>query len=149
MSWTRLKSRDEDPADGEALDSELKQALENFKASVHAWGDAMYNRPRTIREIVIRKSWQLAVGWSLASLLLAGTLSAGFYAHHQAEVVAARAAQRAAAEQRERAAQRAEQTAQQEEQMLASVDSDVSREVPSAMEPLEQLSDESSTSSAQ
>jgi hypothetical protein len=43
---------------------------------------------------------------------------------------------------RQAAAQRALDPAQQEEDMLASVDTDVSREVPSAMEPLAQLTDE-------
>jgi hypothetical protein len=149
MSWTRFERRAKEPAEEEALDPALKQALGDFKASVHAWGDAMAKRPRTTREIIVRKSWQLAASWSLASLLLAGTLSAGLYEHHHAKVVSELAAQRAAEQQREMAAQRAQQTAQQEEQMLASVDSDVSREVPSAMEPLEQLSDEGSASSAQ
>jgi hypothetical protein len=144
MSLTPFKSRAQEPADDEVLDPALRQALGDFKASVHAWGEAMRNRPRTAREVVVRKSWQLAAGWSLASLLLAGTLSAGLYQHHHAQVVAELAAQRAVEEQRQMAAERAQQAAQQEDDVLASVDSDVSREVPSAMEPLVQLGDESS-----
>jgi hypothetical protein len=143
MNWMRFKSRAQEPADKETLDPALKQALGDFKASVHAWGEAMHKRPRTTREIIVRKSWQLAAGWSVASLLLAGTLSAGLYEHHHAQILAQLAAQRAAAQQRQIAAERAQEVAQQDEDALASVDSDVSREVPSAMEPLAQLNDES------
>jgi hypothetical protein len=141
MSWfERFTSRDEEPAEMEALDPALKQALGEFKASVQAWTEAAYSRPRTARHIVHR-TWQLAAGWSLASLLLAGTISGGIYEHHR-QVEAQRMAAQQAAHQREIEAQQAREEAQQEEDMLASVDTAVSREVPSAMEPLVALTDE-------
>ncbi len=138
--FERFTSRDEEPTEMEALDPCLKQALGEFKASVHAWSDATYNQPRTARNVV-HLAWQLAAGWSLASLLLAGTISGGIYEHHRQAETERMAAQQAA-HQREIAAQQARDEAQQEEDMLASVDTAVSREVPSAMEPLAALMDE-------
>lgn len=141
MSWNRSQNRAEEPVGGEELDQVLKQALGDFKTSVQAWSDAAYNRPRTVREVVVRRSRRLAAGWSLASMLIVGTLSVGIYEHH-VQTLANIAAQRASEEQRQLAAQRARQLAQQEEEdLLASVDTEVSREVPSAMEPLVQLTD--------
>jgi hypothetical protein len=142
MSWIRFTNRAEEPVDLDALDPAMKQALGDFKASVHAWSDAVLSQPRTVREVVVRRSWRLAAGWSLAAVLFGGTLSAGLYEHHHAQVLAQLAAQRAAEQQRELAMQHAQEMAQQEEDLLASVDKDVSREVPSAMEPLAQLTEE-------
>jgi hypothetical protein len=143
MNWTpKLKSRAEEPADIEALDPALKQALGDFKASVRAWSDAAYNRPRSTQSVIVRRSWRLAAGWSLAAMLLAGTVSGGLYEHHQQVVAAQIAAAHKAEQDRQAAAQRARDEAQQEDDILASVDTDVSREVPSAMEPLAQLTDE-------
>lgn len=143
MSWKRRADRDEEPLEIEALDPALKQVLGDFKASVQTWSDAVYNRPRPVRETVVRRSWRLAAGWSVASMLIAGTLSVGLYEHRHAQVLARFAAQRAAEGQRQLAAERARELARQEEDMLASVDTDVSREVPSSMEPLLQLNDDS------
>ena len=143
MTWKpKWTNRTEEPAEIEASDPALKQALGDFKASVRAWSDAAYNRPRTVQRIVVHRSWQLAAGWSLAVALLAGTVSGGIYEHHQRVVAAQIAAAHKAEQERQAAAQRAVDQAQQEDDVLASVDTDVSREVPSAMEPLAQLTDE-------
>jgi hypothetical protein len=151
MTWmpdwkSRLTSRAEELAGAEVLDPALKQALGDFKASVRAWSDAAYNRPRTVQNIVGHRSWRLAAGWSLAAVLLAGTVSSGIYEHRERVVAAQRAAAQKAEQERQAAVQRARATAedqaQQEDDVLASVDKDVSREVPSAMEPLAQLTDE-------
>jgi hypothetical protein len=141
----RITGRAEEVADIEALDPALKQALGDFKASVHAWSEAAYNRPRTVREVVVRRTRRVAAGWSLASILFAGTISGALYEHHQREVQARLAAAQAAEHQREIAAQRARDEAQQDEEVLASVDTAISREVPSAMEPLAALTDETET----
>ena len=138
----KLTSRAEEPVEFEAFDPTLKQALGDFKASVRAWSDAAYNRPRSVENVVVHRSWRLAAGWSLAVVLLAGTTSGGFYEHHRQLVQAKQAAEFAAEQQKQAAAQRARDEAQQEDDVLASVDTDVSREVPSAMEPLAQLTDE-------
>jgi len=147
---TRWTKRDKEPAhEGfeqmEALDPVLKQALSEFKASVHAWSDAEFHRPRTATNTVAHRTWRLAAGWSLAVILLAGTGSTGVYEHHQRQVAAQAAAAREAERQREMAAEKARQQEQWEEEMLASVDTAVSRAVPSAMDPLVQVADESET----
>jgi len=114
-------------------DVRLEQALKNFRASVHAWSEAELSRPRTARRSVRHRSWRLAAGWALGVVLVAGGVSGGVYDHHMREMAKA-AAQREAEHQRELAAQRAHA-----EEELAKVDKDVSRDVPAAMEPLEQL----------
>jgi hypothetical protein len=141
MSWfERFTNRADEPTEMEAMDPTLKQALCDFKASVRAWSEVAYSQPRTAQAMV-RRTWRLAAGWGLASLLLAGTVSGGIYEHHR-QVEAQRAAAQEAAHRREIAAQQTREEAQQEEDMLASVDTAVSREVPSAMEPLAALTDE-------
>ncbi len=151
MSWLqRFANRAEEPTENEsmkidALDPELKQAIGDFKASVHAWSAAAQSRPRTLHRAVVHRAWRLAAGWSLAGVLLLGTVSGGVYEHHRRLVAAQHAAAQEADHQRALAAQRALAEAQREEEMLASVDTAVSREVPSAMEPLALLTEESET----
>ena len=142
MSPKRRTNRAEEPVDWEALDPVLKQALRDFKAGVRAWSDAAYNRPRSVQSAIVRRSWRLAAGWSLATLLVAGTVSGGLYERYRAQELSRVAAERASEHQRQLAAQHAEEISAQEEDALASMDGDVSREVPSAMEPLAQLPDE-------
>jgi hypothetical protein len=137
--WTRWT---EEPAEIEASDRALKQALKDFKASVRAWSDTAYNRPRPAQSVVVYRAWRLAAGWSLAAVLLAGTASGAFYEHRQRVVAAQIAAAHKVEQERQAAAQRAQDQAQEEDDVLASVDTDVSREVPSAMESLAQLTDE-------
>ena len=132
------RSRQLEPVADEKLDLVLGQALEDFRLSVHAWSEAAYSRPRTVAQVVRRRSWRLAAGWALGCALIAGSLSGGFYEHHHRQELARVAAVRAAEQQK----LAAEQRAREEEEELAKVDSDVSREVPSAMEPLVQLMDE-------
>jgi hypothetical protein len=130
------------PIDVEALDPVLQQALGEFKASVRGWSDAAYSRPRATRQVVVRRR-KLAVGWSFAAVLLAGALSGGMYEQrHLQERAAQQAAQRAAEQQRLADAQQRALDAQKDEEILASVDKDLAREVPTAMEPLAQLADE-------
>jgi len=121
--------------EGDGKDLELEQALKNFRLSVHAWSEAEYSRARAAAKVVRHRSWRLAAGWALGCVLVAGGFSGGFYERHQQELAKIAAAKQALheriiAEQRARA---------EEEDLLATVDSDVSREVPSAMEPLAQL----------
>jgi hypothetical protein len=142
MSGKEWTNRAEEPVDWEALDPAMKQALADFKASVHGWSDSAYNRQRRAQSLTVRRSWSLAAGWGLAVLLITGTVSGGLLEHQRTLAMTRLAQQRAAAQQRQLAAQHVEQVNAQEENMLASVDGDVSREVPSAMEPLAQLPDE-------
>ncbi|HTB96787.1 MAG TPA: hypothetical protein VK716_07245 [Terracidiphilus sp.] len=142
------KGRAGEPAGLEALDPTLKQALGEFKASVHAWSEAELGRTRTARQGVVHRTWRLAASWSLAGLMLAGTLGGGLYERHESQARAATAAVEAA---RERAAaeQQAREQEQKEEEILASVDTEVSSEVPNAMEPLAILGDETESQQKQ
>jgi hypothetical protein len=116
-------------------DRELEQALRNFRLSVHAWSEAELSRARTAMT-VRHRSWRLASGVALGCVLLAGGVSGAVYERHQRQAEQARvAAQREAEHQRQLAALKA----REDEDLLAKVDSDVSQEVPAAMEPLAQL----------
>lgn len=128
----------------ETIDAELAQALSHFKASIHAWSEAAYSRPRTVAPTLRQRSWRLAAGWALGCVLVAGSVSGGLVErHHRIAAEQMAAAQRAA----EQASRLREQQAQAkvsdsdvtDEVLLAGVDSDVSRQVPSAMEPLAQM----------
>jgi hypothetical protein len=128
-------------------DLELEQALKNFRSSVHAWSDAAYSRPRAFTKPAFTKqvrlrSWRLALGWALGCVLVAGTVSGGFLErHHRLEVARIAAGQRAAEQQKQLREQQAGAQVS-DEALLAEVDSDVARQVPSAMEPLAQMMDE-------
>jgi len=127
-------------ADGEP-DEELMQALTNFRLSVEAWSEAAYSRPRAAMRVHGRRIWRLAAGWALGCALLAGAGTGLVRERHLRQ----EQARIAAAAQVERQRMAAEQQARDEEELLAKVDSDVSREVPSAMEPLAQLMAEDET----
>ena len=118
-------------------DEAVEQALKNFRQSVLAWSEAEFGRTRAAEKTVRQRSWRLAAGWALSVALVAGSVSGGVYDHHrQAEMARAAAAARAVQQQRA-TAERLER--EDDQDMLAKVDSDVSKEVPSAMEPLAQL----------
>jgi hypothetical protein len=122
-------------------DVELELALKNFKSSVHAWSDAMYSRPRVVSKEIRLRSWRLALGWALGCVLVAGSVSGGLLERNHRQEVARISAERRAAEQLRQVRQ--QQAAMvSDEVLLADVDSDVSRQVPSAMEPLAQMMDE-------
>jgi hypothetical protein len=124
-----------------AQDVELEAALKDFRASIHAWSDAAYNRPRTLAQEVTHRSWRLAVGWALGCVLVAGSVSGGLFARqHRREQARIAAARHEADRQKELRDQLARE--EDEEDLLAKVDSDVSRQVPSAMEPLAQMMSE-------
>jgi len=119
-------------------DALLEQALAEFRQSVHSWSEAAYNRPRGFR-VALRRSWRLAVGWALGCVLAAGSVGGGIYEHHR-RVEARLAAAAQAAKEKQLQAKETPKAA--DEDLMAAVDSDVSREVPAAMEPLAQLMDE-------
>jgi hypothetical protein len=123
----------DDPEAG--LEPELRQALGEFRLSVHSWSEAAYSRERSAAIAAPHRSWRLVAGWALGCVLIAGSLSGGVYQRHHSHLLAQIAQQ----QQIERQKQAALQKEQEEEALLASVDTDVSREAPSAMEPLAQL----------
>ena len=147
-----MKAKDHDeqrasvPANSELeLEPEIRQALNDFKSSVHAWSDQQYTRARAVAVPTRRSLWRPAAGWSIAAVLLAASMGGGTYYEHQQQVTRQLAAQHAAELERQAAQKRAQEVARRDEEMLASVDSDVSREVPSAMEPFARLIDESAS----
>jgi len=124
----------------DVLDPALEQTLREFKACVNAWSEAESNRPRTASAVVVRRTWRLAAGWTLASLLVAGAFSGGLYERRHQRELANLAAARVAAQERAVAEAQSKAHAQAEDDLLANVDSDVSQEVPDALEPLAALS---------
>jgi len=146
MSWTDENKENgknllEQPAlrAVDATDQEFEATLKDFRTSVHAWSDAEFHRPRTVKVEIRRRTWRLAAGWALGCVLAAGGVSGGLLEqHHQREVVRIAVEQKAAAERKQLQEQEARAKVS-DEVLLAGVDSDVSRDVPSAMEPLAQL----------
>lgn len=115
-------------------DAVLHQALKNFQSSVHAWSEAEYSKPRTGTRVHYT-SWRTAAGWVMGCVLALGSLTGALYQHHHNKELAKIAAEQAAQQKIAAELQRQKEN----EDLLAQVDSDVSRQVPSAMEPLAQL----------
>ena len=61
-----MNFRDKDKLAGEIDDPVLAQALKHFKASVDAWSEAAYSRPRAVVRTA-RHSSRRAAGWALGS----------------------------------------------------------------------------------
>jgi uncharacterized protein HemX len=141
----------------EPLEPNLFETLRDYRLSVHAWSDAEFTRSRRAFAYSSRRfAWRLAAGWALSCVLVAGSVSAGIWDHHrrEAQATAAREAlhEREVIEQRQQKqrqqavsalqsmqTQQKQQVRSSDEELMASVDSDVSRQVPTAMEPLAQL----------
>jgi hypothetical protein len=142
-NWEEYDDGTDEVLDTDAQDLVVEDALRNFKLSVHAWSDAAYNRPRTAVQTLRRRSWRLAAGWALGCALVVGSISGGVIEHQHEQERARQAAAQKAAEQQKLLQQQSSQV--DEEDLLAKVDSDVSREVPSAMEPLAQMMSDDDT----
>jgi hypothetical protein len=140
---------------GEIDDPIVAGALKHFKASVDAWSEAAYSQPRSV-VMTTRHTWRLAATWALGCLLAAGSLAGTLYERHarqeSARVAAIKAAEQKAALEHKAVEQPVAATvatrrqptavkraASENENLLATVDSDVSRQVPAAMEPLAQM----------
>lgn len=130
-----FKTRSGDEKSGQVSDAELEQVLKDFRSSVHAWSEAAYTQPHQPVRVHLT-SWRMAAGWALGCVLAAGSLTGGLYERHHRQELARVAAAEAARQQRLEAEQRA---TKENEDLLAKIDSDVSRDVPSAMEPLAQM----------
>ncbi len=143
----------------ECDDPVVAGALKHFKASVVAWSEAAYSQPRTA-DRTARRTWRLAASSALGCLLAAGSLAGILYERHvqqeSARIAAIKAAQQKAALNRKVTEQPVASTtkatqppiavknaANEDEDLLATVDSDVSRQVPAAMEPLAQMMESS------
>ncbi|MGA8088791.1 MAG: hypothetical protein WCA10_16035 [Terracidiphilus sp.] len=119
----------------ETLEPELREALGNFKASVDAWSDAMTSRPREAKAPA-RANWSAITKWALGCVVFAGTVSGGVYQNYRQQEAAKVEAARIAEQQRELAATKVKI---QDDDLMANVDSDIAREVPSALEPMASL----------
>ena len=121
-------------------DPVLRSALGDFRASVHAWSDAAYNRPRPALSSAPQAiAWRRATAWALSLTLSFGILGSAAYERHHTQVIAKeRQHQQDLERQRLLAEQRARQNAAatDTEDLMATVDSAVSRQVPTAMAPL-------------
>jgi hypothetical protein len=124
----------------ETLDPELREALGNFKASVDAWSDEMISRPREAKAPA-RTNWSAATKWALGCVVFAGTVSGGMYQNYRLQEAARVEATRAAEQQRELAAAKAnkQDDLAANDDLMANVDTDIAREVPSALEPMASL----------
>jgi hypothetical protein len=128
-----------DSEDMSQMDEALEQTLRDFRSSAHAWSESEYRRPhRPVR--VYRTSWRVAASWALGCALALGSVAGGVYERHHVKEQAKIAAAAAARQHKLDAERRIEN-----EDLFAKVDRDVSREVPSAMEPLAQLMGDDST----
>jgi hypothetical protein len=135
MNW---KNRTDSAMPDSENDPVLERALTDFRASVHAWSEAAYSRPRTPVRAAHGSSRRVAA-WAMGCVLAAGGVSGALYERHHREAMARLAEQAREAQQRQQAAQRQPAA---DEDLLATVDSDIARDVPAAMEPLENLMDE-------
>ncbi|MGH9600503.1 MAG: hypothetical protein ACRD27_11610 [Terracidiphilus sp.] len=142
---TGLNAALNEAGDSTEQDPLVEQALRNFKASVLAWSEASYSRPRAVETANRARSWRRAASWAMACVLFAGGVSGGVFEHvrqqRAAEQIAAQA-QRARQEQLAAAERRAQARNQK---LMATVDTDISQEVPSAMEPLADLMENGGT----
>ncbi len=121
-----------------ASDAILDQALRNFRSNVHAWSEAEFGTHRNV-SAVRHTRWSMIAGWALGCVLAAVSVFGGLYErHHQQERARVAAASEAARQQKLVDQQRA---LTENDDLFAKVSSDVSRQVPSAMEPLAQLMD--------
>jgi uncharacterized protein HemX len=123
--------------DGLEMEPELREAIGNFKSSIDAWSDSAISRPRQV-SAPARIGWDLVTKWALACAVFIATVSGGVYQNYRQQESAKIETARMAQQQRELAAQRATEEAD----LMARVDNDIAREVPSALEPLASLMDE-------
>jgi hypothetical protein len=151
-----MRTKENRQKDLAVIESELDETLKGFRASVHAWSDATCGRPSVMAKVPglrWRLAWGCAVGM-LMTVVGVGTLvrvphRVSPQAAEPPETLSERASEQApalVASKREpvvvsRSAS-AGRSAMRADDSLASVDSDVSRQVPQALEPLAQLMDD-------
>jgi uncharacterized protein HemX len=127
-------------AEADVEDPVMHSALKDFRASVHAWSDAAYHRPRPVlAPTPTTVAGRRVAAWVLTLVLSVGFVGTAGYQHHRQSVIAQ---QKQHEQEMERQRVLAEQRARETEELMANVDSDVSRQVPAAMEPLALTADE-------
>jgi hypothetical protein len=155
MSWKkigRVSEMGELNKIEDELTPELDLALREFRLSVYAWSETVMNRPRQAAA-PRRQVWRLAAGWALSCALIAGAITAGVFEHRRqpANIAQVRLPEQPRLavepgakpdpkpETKPETKQNIQQVRQEDEELLAKVDSDISRAVPNAMEPLAQM----------
>lgn len=120
----------------ESIDPTLQAALLEFRQTVQAWSDEEYARPRRVVHPATRHGLtRRSLAWALGLIVAVGAGSGAVYEHHHQQELAKQEAQRNAEQQKVLAQKHAQET----DLLLANIETDVSREVPSAMEPLAQM----------
>jgi hypothetical protein len=123
-----------DPLEADLPDPMLQSAVRHFRASVHAWSDAAHNRPRSVLSPAPHVlAWRRIAAWTLSLALSVGIVGTAEYERHRYRVIAQ---EKQHLQEMERQRATAEQRAQEAEDLMANIDSDISRQVPAAMEPL-------------
>ena len=136
----RDKGLDQTGMTPETADTEMEQALGEFRTSVKAWSEAALRQPMAAAAPAPRLAWQGRLAWAMGFVLAVGAASGAVYENHHQKVLAWEAHQRLIQqEQRAEAAKRAAEM----DLLMANVDRDVSQEVPDALEPLAQMMTES------
>jgi hypothetical protein len=134
--------RDEGNKAGEVFaeldDPNLRDALRDFRSSVHTWSDATYSAARTA-QAPRAIAWRRTLAWALSLAISAGALSGAVYERHHQQMLADQQHQRELQLEHQQQVAAQQQHARESEDLLAKIDSDVAREVPSAMEPLAQM----------
>lgn len=131
MSNNRMEeTRNRDAATADAEISGMEDVLRDFRASVHAWSEAAY-RQRSIAHRPVRMAFRRSLAWVLSLVGAVGIAGGGIYARHHQQGLARQAEQQA---EHQRLVQ--QEHAREEDELLASIESDLSRAVPAAMEPL-------------
>lgn len=128
--------------DPETLEPELREALDNFKLSVNAWSESMMSHPREAKAPA-RTNWSAVTKWALGCVVFAGTVSGGVYQNHRQLEAQKVEAARIAEQQHEMEAAKLAKADQDD--LMAEIDSDVARQVPSALEPMATLMTEDET----
>ena len=78
--WRAKRTEDGELLNPAELDPALKEALADFRMSIHAWSDAIYSRPLEYKPVARHDgAWRLAAAWTLGLGLMAGGISGGVY----------------------------------------------------------------------
>lgn len=136
MSSEERRNRMQEGVLDESIDPTLQAALLDFRDTVHAWSENEHARPRRVVQPATRHGLtRRSLAWALGLIVAVGAGSGAVYERHHQLELAKQEAQRQAEQQRVIAQKHAQET----DLLLANIESDVSREVPSAMEPLAQM----------
>jgi hypothetical protein len=129
----------------ESEDPQVAEALRHFRESVHAWSEAEYSKPRTVRQARRNSIWSIMasplLGWSLAAIVLGTSVGVPVEMHHRNQVQAAQkvAADQAAQKLAQEKAEQARIAAIDDDELMSHVDSDIAQDAPDAMQPLASL----------